>query len=94
MSAGGAHGASRNDEEVEISESCAKLFAGEAIVEPDVRDAALAWVPNAMKFLDFAPADDLDVDDEPEDQGVDQETLAVNDADGEPQLDDRDALAA
>jgi ParB family chromosome partitioning protein len=74
--------------------SCAKLFAGEAIVEPDVRDAALAWVPNAMKFLDFAPADDLDVDDEPEDQGVDQETLAVNDADGEPQLDDRDALAA
>ncbi|MEA3389792.1 ParB/RepB/Spo0J family partition protein [Novosphingobium panipatense] len=78
----------------EISESCAKLFAGEAIVEPDVRDAALAWVPNAMKFLDFAPADDLDVDDEPEDQGVDQETLAVNDADGEPQLDDRDALAA
>ncbi|PTD24948.1 ParB/RepB/Spo0J family partition protein [Sphingomonas fennica] len=78
----------------EISESCAKLFAGEAIVEPEVRDAALAWVPNAMKFLDSAPADDLDVDDEPEDQGGDQETVAVNDADGEPQLDDQDALAA
>ncbi len=38
----------------EISESCQKLFAGEAIVEPDVREAALAWVPNAMRFLDPA----------------------------------------
>ncbi|MDX3911141.1 MAG: ParB/RepB/Spo0J family partition protein [Sphingobium sp.] len=36
----------------EISESCDKLFAGESIVEPEVREAALAWVPNAMRFLD------------------------------------------
>jgi ParB family chromosome partitioning protein len=36
----------------EISESCEKLFAGEAIVEPDMRRAALAWVPNAMIFLE------------------------------------------
>ncbi|QPI75550.1 ParB/RepB/Spo0J family partition protein [Sphingobium sp. Cam5-1] len=43
----------------EISESCARLFAGEAIVEPEVRDAALAWVPNAMKFLDKADAQEL-----------------------------------
>lgn len=43
----------------EISESCAKLFAGEAIVEPEVREAALAWVPNAMKFLDKTDADEL-----------------------------------
>ncbi|WP_210358997.1 ParB/RepB/Spo0J family partition protein [Sphingomonas beigongshangi] len=38
----------------EISESCEKLFAGESIVEPEVRQAALSWVPNAMRFLDDA----------------------------------------
>ncbi|WP_010339700.1 ParB/RepB/Spo0J family partition protein [Sphingobium yanoikuyae] len=38
----------------EISESCQKLFAGESIVEPEVKQAALAWVPNAMRFLDEA----------------------------------------
>ena len=36
----------------EIAASCEKLFAGESIVEPEVREAALAWVPNAMRFLD------------------------------------------
>ncbi|GAN14630.1 ParB/RepB/Spo0J family partition protein (plasmid) [Sphingomonas paucimobilis] len=36
----------------EISESCQKLFAGESIVEPEVKAAALAWVPNAMRFPD------------------------------------------
>jgi len=40
----------------EISESCQKLFAGDLIVEPEVRQAALAWVPNAMRFLDGASA--------------------------------------
>ena len=39
----------------EISESCQKLFAGESIVEPEVKAAALAWVPNAMRFLDAQP---------------------------------------
>ncbi|MBA3897131.1 MAG: ParB/RepB/Spo0J family partition protein [Sphingomonadaceae bacterium] len=38
----------------EISTSCEKLFAGEAIVEDGVKDKALAWVPNAMLFLDGA----------------------------------------
>jgi ParB family chromosome partitioning protein len=38
----------------EVSESCEKLFAGEAIVEPETKEAALAWVPNAMRFLDGA----------------------------------------
>ena len=47
-----------------------------------------------MKFLDQVPADDLDVDDSTEDQGDDRETVAGNDADGESQLDDQDALAA
>ncbi|RSU72122.1 chromosome partitioning protein ParB [Sphingomonas sp. S-NIH.Pt3_0716] len=50
----------------EISESCQKLFAGETIVEPEVKEAALAWVPNAMRFLDHdntAPADPTEGDD-------------------------------
>jgi ParB family chromosome partitioning protein len=44
----------------EISESCQKLFAGESIVEPEVKQAALAWVPNAMRFLDDANATGID----------------------------------
>jgi len=49
----------------EISESCQKLFAGDTIVEPEMKAAALAWVPNAMRFLDASPdgADSIDEDD-------------------------------
>ncbi|QOT74555.1 ParB N-terminal domain-containing protein (plasmid) [Sphingobium fuliginis] len=36
----------------ELSGSCEKLFAGASIVEPEVKEAALAWVPDAMRFLD------------------------------------------
>jgi len=39
----------------EISESCEKLFAGAAIVEPETKDAVLAWVPDAMRFGAAAP---------------------------------------
>ena len=41
----------------EISGSCQKLFAGESIVEPEVKEAALAWVPDAMRFLDNVSAE-------------------------------------
>ncbi|MGY6637220.1 MAG: ParB/RepB/Spo0J family partition protein [Erythrobacter sp.] len=34
----------------EVSAACQKLFAGEAITEPAIKDAALAWVPDAMRF--------------------------------------------
>src|SRR3546814_15246748 len=52
----------------EISSSCEKLFAGEAIVEPEARDAAIAWIPDTMRFLDTVTADDADagVDDQSE----------------------------
>lgn len=43
----------------EISASCQKLFAGDTIVEPEVKEAALAWVPNAMRFLDGQRVDDI-----------------------------------
>nr|GLK21673.1 hypothetical protein GCM10017606_25000 [Microbacterium terregens] len=60
----------------EISESCQKLFAGELIVEPEVKEAALAWVPNAMRFLDVEgaaavdPFDDAGGEDLPDDVGA------------------------
>lgn len=41
----------------EISASCQKLFAGDTIVETEVKEAALAWVPNAMRFFDGQPED-------------------------------------
>jgi ParB family chromosome partitioning protein len=59
----------------EISESCAKLFSGEAIVEPEVRDAALAWVPNAMRFFD-RPDDDAAI----EEAGLEEEALIADEA--------------
>ncbi|MDF0546072.1 ParB N-terminal domain-containing protein [Sphingobium sp. H39-3-25] len=80
----------------EISGSCAKLFAGEAIVEPEVRDAALAWVPNAMRFLDSTVADDLepaDVDTDEQLGDVEADTGADAPA-ADAQAPDQDALAA
>ncbi|VWX51040.1 hypothetical protein NOVOSPHI9U_370044 [Novosphingobium sp. 9U] len=68
----------------DISSNCEKLCAGEAIVEEDVRERALTWVPNAMLFLEPAVAtadpldslsdDDLGDDEEPgaEEPGADE----------------------
>ena len=35
----------------EIAEACEKVFAGEGIVEPEVKAAALTWVPEPMRFV-------------------------------------------
>jgi ParB family chromosome partitioning protein len=40
----------------DLSASCEKLFAGETIVAPEVKEAALAWVP-AMRFRVIAASD-------------------------------------
>ncbi|MBI0477066.1 ParB/RepB/Spo0J family partition protein [Sphingomonas sp. MA1305] len=53
----GRHAAQKKSE---ISASCEKLFAGEAIVEAEVKEKALAWVPNAMRFLDGVEPDGFD----------------------------------
>ncbi|RZM04963.1 MAG: hypothetical protein EOP67_77450 [Sphingomonas sp.] len=45
-----------SEKKTEISASCQKLFAGEAIVETDVKEAALKWVPTAMRFSDTVVA--------------------------------------
>lgn len=47
----------------EVSAACQKLFAGEAITEPAIKDAALAWVPGAMRF-DIVRAEPVEDDDE------------------------------
>lgn len=50
----------------EISVDCQNLFAGETIVEPEVKAAALAWLPHAMRFTDTASDQGLNLVDGPE----------------------------
>lgn len=82
----------------EISQSCAKLFAGEAIVEPEVRDAALAWVPDAMRFLDKMESADLDAEDADREDvtaaGEDDDTGEPSAVDIEEEPADDEVLAA
>jgi ParB family chromosome partitioning protein len=58
---GGAALAERHSKakKAELAQSCERLFAGELVVEAEVRAAALAWVPEAMRFAQA---------DEPEEQ--------------------------
>lgn len=63
----------------ELSKTCEKLFSGDAIVEEDIKERALAWLPEAMKF-DFAqdPGGEDDTPVEPDDD------TDRADANGEP----------
>jgi ParB family transcriptional regulator, chromosome partitioning protein len=72
----------------DISASCQKLFAGDAIVETEIKDKALAWVPSAMRFND-KPSNELAADD-----GQDELAGLIGDADGEGEDDDLGALIA
>ncbi|MEE4539767.1 MAG: ParB/RepB/Spo0J family partition protein [Erythrobacter sp.] len=49
---GGADLAARygGSKKAELSKACEAIFAGKAIIEQEVREAALAWLPEAMKF--------------------------------------------
>ena len=51
-----------SQKKTEISASCQKLFAGDAIVEAEVKEAALAWVPAAMRFNDLPTTGEADTD--------------------------------
>ena len=59
----------------EISTSCEKLFAGDAVIEADVKERALAWVPAAMRFTPAETTTDQD-DDTPEETGEAEDELA------------------
>ncbi|TCM01730.1 ParB/RepB/Spo0J family partition protein [Sphingomonas sp. PP-CC-3G-468] len=75
-----------SEKKTEISASCQKLFAGEAIVETDVKEAALKWVPTAMRFSDTV------VGGESEDDGVQGDLADLIEADSDDT--DEDDLAA
>lgn len=86
----------------EVSAACQKLFAGEAITEPAINDAALAWVPDAMRF-DIArteaieEAGDEDCEDGNTDDGeTGSDHAGIDDADSyvsdDPEDDFGDAL--
>ncbi|RSV16237.1 ParB/RepB/Spo0J family partition protein [Sphingomonas sp. ABOLG] len=71
----------------EISTSCERLFAGEAITEAETKEAALAWVPDAMRFdaTGATPIEEDTGDDEPSDEEdpADDEDLLEDGDDGD-----------
>lgn len=58
----------------ELASAATKLCAGEAIVEPEVKNRALAWVPEQLLFTPGAAAEDTD--DATDDLGADHEQSA------------------
>ncbi len=56
----------------DLSASCEKLFAGETIVTPEVKEAALAWVPEAMRFRAIA-ASETEAEEAPIETGAEAE---------------------
>ena len=81
----------------EISSSCEKLFAGEAITEAETKDAALAWVPDAMRYdiasalVDESDFDEGDLDDEALDEGEGIDTEDADDGESD-HVDTQDAV--
>jgi len=63
----------------DLSVSCEKLFAGETIVAPEVKEAALAWVPEAMRFRVIV-ASDTEVEQPPVEGDSDAEVEDMGDA--------------
>jgi ParB family chromosome partitioning protein len=83
---GQRYGASKKDL---LASSAEQLFAGNIIVEADVKEKALAWLPDAMRFehavatlvnddADMEPADaaEMTVDDDPVGDGDEDEPVA------------------
>ena len=65
-----------NSKKGEVATSCEKLFAGEAITEAETREAALAWLPDAMRFIEPEASDSDLTGDEPDasiDEGIDED---------------------
>ena len=83
----------------DVSASCQKLFAGEAIVEPAIKEAALQWLPSAMRFNDVATTAE-DLDDEQGDladlieDGNDETEVEAGDGEDDAGTDDLAALIA
>ncbi|MBD8546911.1 ParB/RepB/Spo0J family partition protein [Sphingomonas sp. CFBP 8760] len=71
-----------------ISETCEKLFGGDAIVEPAITEVALKWLPGAMCFTDKPIAADADEGDDAQGDVAD-----LIDGDGDGDGDETDAEA-
>lgn len=62
----------------ELAQACERIFSGDFIAEVEVKQAALAWLPDAMRFA--APADELAPDGSAGEQATaDQEEVASDD---------------
>jgi ParB family chromosome partitioning protein len=72
-----------SQKKTEISASCEKLFAGEAVIEAEIKEAALAWVPSAMGFNDVATIAALD-EGEPGAEGDDDLASLIGEDEGAP----------
>jgi ParB family chromosome partitioning protein len=59
----------------ELAQTCERFFAGEAIVDAEVKAAAVAWVPEAMRFAGAEPpiSDEPGTGDPVEDPGAEPE---------------------
>jgi len=67
----------------EISASCHKLFAGNSVVEPEVRDALIAWVPDAMRFPDIPATANDDAGDRISGETADDHDFTASDDEGD-----------
>ena len=63
----------------EVAEACERIFAGGFIAEADVKQAALAWVPEAMRFTPQAAPQSMDDDDREEIDSGHGDGAAAND---------------
>lgn len=68
----------------ELSSTCHKLFAGETIVEEDIKERALAWVPPAMRFEPPTQSGPDDLEEEPGEEDFDVDGLPDEDGADEP----------
>ncbi len=49
----------------ELAQSCERIFSGEFIAEIEVKEAASAWVPDVMRFVELAAESDASAGDPP-----------------------------
>ena len=59
----------------ELAQACERIFSGEFIAEAEVKEAALAWVPQPMRFA-AAPASEPDADGGSDDQAASEQAEA------------------
>jgi ParB family chromosome partitioning protein len=72
----------------DLAASAEKLFAGDTIVEAEVKERALAWLPDAMRFMTPVVDDGIDPDDQPivepddsiDDAGADEPVTPLDEA--------------